>query len=214
MEVLLAEPDFTIDSAEWRQLNDLLTGPAADLREELITQLEVQDPAAVTAVFDLELRQALAGTAGASLALVELLWRLGYAITELDPNELPEAGPVELYRLAPLHETRLEIASAEIGSFLSRLRVKKSTLSTIATVLTIFSSASNLTGINLSDLAQGGRPDGSPCVVQVDGRVDGSVARLIEKQLPPLPSDCTIKMNVETAEGAHLTATVKGAAID
>jgi hypothetical protein len=214
MEVLLAEPDFTIDVDDLRELHRLLTGPATELRDDMVAQLDMQDPTEVAASFDLELRQALAGTVGAALSFTELVWRLAYAIANLDPDALPETGTIELDRLAPQHETRLEILEAELSSFLSRLKPKPATLATIATVLTILSSISQMTGVNLSTLPEGARADGSPCLVELDGRVDGSAANLIEEQLPGLPNDCTIKLNVETLEGARLTVSIRGAGLE
>jgi len=213
MDVLVAEPDFTFDVEDLRELHRLLAVPAVRLRDDLIIQLELPDSAEVDTSFELNLQEALTGTVGSALGFTELIWRLGCAIANLDPNELAEHGTIELQELAPQHETRLEILEAEVSSFLSKLKTKSSPLANVAAALSILCSASHLTGINLPSAGEGARADGTACVVQLAGRVEGSAAKLIEEQLPGLPSDCTIKMNIETADGAHLTITVRGAGL-
>lgn len=213
MPVGLADPGREIDTGTLREIHAGLGAAIADLADAACEDLGIADPSDAEITFYVELPDEHAGPLAAVLESLDLAWRLGWAVTEMNESELPASGgSVDIDQLLPVSERGLVIERIEIGSVRAWFRENRASLSQgIATLSSIVAIA----GVNVHDAVstESHRVDGTPCQVKVIGNPGEQTSELLKKELPGLPPNCLVKVTFKTPDGASIVAEVPSSAL-
>jgi hypothetical protein len=211
MPSLVSSPGVALDAGTLHELYETLVPIADDLDRELRSTLE-SDWSVVDASFQIELPTALAGPAGKALRSLDLAWRLAFALTEREIDELDLAGSDEAYldQIAPADEAGLLITSVEVGSVLAELKSKGSTTSRrLITAINILGALASISGaVNVQGFASAADADRAPRQVQVLDNRRESVADAIRHELPGVPPGFKVSITGTTPDGSQFTTTL------
>jgi hypothetical protein len=212
MPVGFADFGHEIDTGTLREIHAGLGAAIADLADAACERLGITDPNDAEITFYVELPDEHAGPLAAVLESLDLAWRLGWAVAEMNESELPPSGgSVDLDQLLPVTERGLVIERIEIGSIRAWFTGNRDSLERgIATLSSIVAIA----GVNVHDAisTESHRVDGTPCQVKVIGEPDERTSELLKKELPGLPPNCLVKVTIKTPDGARIVTEVPSSA--
>jgi len=206
------EHRWQIDNEALRDIYFGVRSTIDDLAGQAWEKLAVSLRAAVDVELYVELPGRFTGQLGRTLYTVDLAWRLGWMIAEMEEAELPSGGgSTNLDQLLLIEMLGLEVKGIEIGSLKAWLRKNGSFNNVLATLGVIV----QLGGFNAHDalFAEAQQVGGSSCQVQVTGQLDEQASRAIQNQLPGLPANCQVKAKIELSDGTVIYANVPANAL-
>lgn len=204
----LADPGREIDTEALREIYFGVNRVIDDLVSDFRAEMEMEGDLVEVEIF-VELHDRYASSAAAAIESLDLAWRLAWAATEIDPQELPSSGGmVDIDTLIPIVDAGLSIERVEVGSIRIWFKQNKGK---IGRALAALSIASTVLGVNARDAVSlvAHRPDQTSCQVKAIGELDERPAALVRENLPGLAPDSLVKITIETPEGARLIAEVR-----
>jgi hypothetical protein len=197
-----------IDTEALREIYFAVRSTIADLSEQIWGSLAVPPPDAVYVELYVELPDQFAGQLGRALDTVDLAWRLGWMVAELEEAELPSSGgSTNLDELLPIERIGLEVEEIEIGSLKARLRGKGDSFDRALATLSVIVSIGGL-NVHEAFFADAQPVGGGSCHVKVVGQLDEQTSTVIQNQLPGLPANCQVKAKITLPDGTVIYANV------
>lgn len=181
---------------------------AADRQWELRDALGDEPNVAVS--FDIVLPTRLAGPAGKALRSIDLAWRLAFVIAEREMSalELENADEAHLDVIAPVEDAGLVVDTINNGSIRATIKSQGVVgVKQLVAVLNILAVLSQVTGVNLQQVAHAEKTGSPPIEVKLlDPRAE-SVANAIRHELPGLPHGAKVTITGKTPNGSSFTTT-------
>lgn len=207
----LADPGREISGEALREIYFGINHAIDDLISDFCPELEVEGDDLVEVEVFLGLPDQYASSAAATIDSLDLVWRLAWAVAEIDPQELPASGgTVDIDELIPVIDAGLLIERVEIGSirvwFRQNKRKMKSALATLSMV-------ASLAGVDaqeaISLVAHG--PDQTPCYVNAIRKLDEQPTAQLKEALPGLAPDSVVKITIKAPNEGRVIAEVRPA---
>jgi hypothetical protein len=209
MPSLASSPGISIATETLATVHETLGAIAVDGERELWDVLGSDEPN-VAVSFEVVLPTSLAGPAGKALRSIDLAWRLAFVVTEREIDELAleSADEAHLDQIAPVEDTGLLVDMVDIGSIRATIKSQGTvSVKRLAAVLSIMASLSQVTDVNLQQVAHAQKTGRPPIEIKLgDPRLE-SVSDAIRHELPGLPSGAEVTISGETPDGSTFTAT-------
>jgi hypothetical protein len=202
-----------IDTEALRDIYFAVRSMSAGIGEQTAETLAVPAPETVDIELYVELPDRYAGQLGRALDAIDLAWRLGSVVAEVEEAELPPSGgSTNLDELLSMEGLGIEVEVIEIGSFKVRFKPAKMSFDKVIAVLSLVVSIGGF-NVNQAFSADAQPVGGSPCQVEIVGPLDEQASRVIQDQLPGLPASCQVKMRITLPDGVVINANVPANAL-
>jgi hypothetical protein len=208
-----ADPGRQIDTETLREIYFAVRSMIADIGEQTWEALAVPAPEAVYVELYVELPNRYAEQLGRALDAIDLAWRLGWMVAEMEEAEVPSSGgSTNLDEFLSVESLGIEVEAIEIGSFKVRFKPVKMSFDRAIAVLGLVVSIGGF-NINQAFSADAQPIGGGSCQVEVVGQLDEQAIRVIQDQLPGLPANCQVKMRITLPDGTVINANVPASAL-
>jgi hypothetical protein len=202
-----------IDTEALREIYFAVCSMIAGIGEQTWEALAVPAPEAVYVELYVELPDRYAGQLGRALDAIDLAWRLGWMVAEMEEAELPPSGgSTNLDELLSMENLGIEVEAIEIGSFKVRFKPVKMSFDRAIAVVGLVVSIGGF-NVNQAFSADAHPVGGSSCQVEVVGQLDEQASSVIQDQLPGLPASCQVKMKITLPDGTMINANVPPSAL-